>query len=81
MPKPFRGLGNGGFRATLAVQLQLKLAGVWVDYLAYVAPVHALDERVLVGSEFMEVFGVVLDMHRKMVLIDPKRLMRGNYIR
>ena len=82
LPRPtrFRGVGNGGVDSGQLVQLEMRLAGVWVEHLVYVAPARAMDVKILIGHEAMQKFGIVLDMRRERVLIDPKRLKRANYI-
>ena len=79
-PVRFRGIADGAFKSRQLVQLHLRLGGVWVDTLAYVAPPEAFEERILLGQEFMQEFGVVLDMRRDRVLLDVRRLKRGHYI-
>lgn len=79
-PTVFRGLGNGRFRSSKAVQILVRIQGVWCAYLAYVVPQAAMDEAVIIGHDFMQKFNIRLDPRGRKILADRRDLKRGQRV-
>jgi hypothetical protein len=73
VPESFGGLGNGSFRATHLVPLEVRLLGTWCRHVAYVVDDEILepDYEVLAGHDFMQRYNIVPLPRRRDVRLDP----------
>jgi hypothetical protein len=73
LPRPdiFYGLGNGKFKATYGVRIEIKLLGIWVRHFCYVVPDEVLEPRydILLGHDFMQAYDIrLLPKHQDIVV-------------
>ncbi len=82
-PRPFRGLGNGGFRASSVVDLEIHFLDVWCPHIAYVVPDETLepDEDMLVGHDLMQRLNIRLDPRGRDIMLDRASLRRSLRVR
>ncbi len=81
--RPFRGLGNGGFRAASVVDLEIRFLGTWCPHIAYVVADEVLepDEDMLVGHDLMQRLNIRLDPRGRDVVLDRASLRRSLRVR
>ncbi|MEW5946631.1 MAG: hypothetical protein AB1742_10580 [bacterium] len=80
-PRTFKGLGNGRFKVTHIVYLELKLLGFWCSHYGYVIDDSVIDQDVLAGHDFMQKFNVGLDLRKKKLVLDRASLKRAQTVR
>ncbi len=83
VPKQFYGLGDGGFKASYLIDLEVKLLGIWVPHPSYVVPDEVLGTRfdVLLGHDFMQIYDIHVKPKRREVLIDKEALKMALKVR
>ena len=81
--KQFFGLGNGGFKATYMVSLEVQLLDMWVPHPCFVVPDDVLEQRydVLLGHDFMQIYDVHLELKKREVVIDKEALKMAMKVR
>lgn len=82
-PKPFGGLGGGDFQSKEIIHLYVKLLQFWCSQVVYVVEDVLLEEiyDILVGHDFMQLYGVKLLPHEGDIEIDEGRLKLAQRIR
>ncbi|HCJ66537.1 MAG TPA: hypothetical protein DHV62_04230, partial [Elusimicrobia bacterium] len=82
-PIVFSGLGNGNFRATHMLALQIKLSDLWVPHLCYVVPDEVLDPNydVLLGHDFMQIYDIQVKPKQKEITIRKESLRMALKVR
>ena len=81
VPISFTGLGDGGFQCAAVMSLYVRLKGIWCEHLALVASRRDLDDEVLVGHDFMQIYNIRLDPKKRAILLDKASLVRAQRIR
>ena len=82
-PQAFWGLGDGQFKATHIVSLEVKLLDIWVPHLCYVVPDKVLDPGydVLLGHDFMQIYDIESRPRQKDVSIRKDALRMALNVR
>lgn len=82
-PKPFGGLGDGAFRATHILDMEVRLLGIWCRHPTYVIPDDVLSDKedVLIGHDFMQKFDVNIHSRQKRVVLDSASLRAAQIVR
>lgn len=82
-PEIFSGLGNGSFKATHILRIQIKLKDVWVPHLCYVVDDEVLEPNydVLLGHDFMQVYDIQVKPKQKEVVVKKESLKMGLKVR
>lgn len=82
-PKAFSGLGDGSFKATHIVSLEVKLLNMWVPHLCYVVPDEVLDPDydILLGHDFMQIYDIHVRPKQSEVLIRKEALRMALKVR
>lgn len=83
IPKKFNGLGNGSFKASYIMHLEVKLLGFWCSHYAYVVEDKILeeDEDLLVGHDFMQKFDIRLSLKKGDLILNKASLKRAQKVR
>ena len=76
----FRGLSNGEFDTDKGLILFIKLDGIWCEQFAYVVKNEIIEDEILVGYDFMQVYKVKLDLDKEDLILDEKQLRRAQKI-
>jgi hypothetical protein len=81
--KPFGGLGGGSFYSEEIMLLHIKVLNFWCSQLAYVVEGDILEKSydILVGHDFMQLYGIKLLPHKGDIEIDEERLTLAQRIR
>jgi hypothetical protein len=82
-PRPFGGLGGGDFQSKEIIHLYVKLLQFWCSQVAYVVEDDTLEAiyDILVGHDFMQLYGIKLLPHEGNIEIDEGRLQLAQRIR
>ena len=82
-PKQFFGLGNGGFKATYMVSLEVQLLDMWVPHPCFVVPDDVLDEEydALLGNDFMQIYDIHLKPKERDIVINKGALRMALKVR
>ena len=80
IPLRFNALGNGSFVCREALHLLINIKGIWCPHFFYVALAKDLDEEILIGQDFMQLYKVKLDLEKEKLVVDLKDLKRTQKI-
>lgn len=86
-PKGFGGLGNGRFESAALLAAEVRLLGVWCPYVIYVVPDGTLGKvggkplQVLIGNEFMELYGIRIDPRNHRPILHRESLLSAMIVR
>lgn len=82
-PRAFQELGDGKFKATHMMPLEVKLLNLWVPHLCYVVPDEVLEPHydVLLGHDFMQIYDIQVRPKRKDVSMRRNALKMGLKVR
>jgi hypothetical protein len=82
-PELFGGLGGGDFQSGEAILLHIKVLEFWCRQWAYIVNDDTLerDYDVLVGHDFMQLYGIKLIPHKGDIEIDQVRLRLAQRVR
>ena len=82
-PTPFGGLGGGEFQSREIIYMYVKLLEFWCRQVTHVVEDNILEEDydVLVGHDFMQLYGIKLLPHEGDIEIDKVRLRLAQRIR
>lgn len=83
VPQTFTGLGNGNFKATHIMHIEVKLLGFWCRHYCYVVSDLTLeeDEDLLVGHDFMQKFDIRLNLKKRDIILNKTSLKRAQKVR
>ncbi len=76
----FRALWNGTFSCREGFHLLVNIKGIWCPYFFYVATIRDLDDEILIGQDFMQVYKITLDLKREKIAVNTKDLRRAQTI-
>ena len=82
-PNVFHGLGNGSFKATHIIRLEIRLLGIWVPHLCYVVSDDVLDPdyEVLLGHDFMQIYDIQVKPKQRDILVRKEALKMALKVR
>lgn len=77
----FNGLGEGKFFSEYVAYIEVKLLGIWCGHLCFVVDDKVIEDDLLVGHDFMQIYDIKLDLRRRAVILDKNALLRAQKIR
>jgi hypothetical protein len=82
-PRPFYGLGGGKFKSKEIIYLYIKVLKFWCSQVAHIVEDEILDENydILIGHDFMQLYGINLVPHKGDIEIDEERLKLAQKIK